>query len=149
MMHHECMVESSVIIILISRATRRHHTKDRSIDDTQFSFSLVLASFARLNLNYSIPRVKIVLKPEANQTPIISRRIRLHKTTSIHHQLLTGFASLLCPVQLQTHLRQNAPSRDYESMTVLLKNLFTVHFQFDLLKLETNNTRDDKIAMLG
>ena len=28
-------------------------------------------------------------------------------------------------------------------MTVLLKNLFTVHFQFDLLKLETNNTRDD------
>ena len=32
---------------------------------------------------------------------------------------------------------------DVESMTVLLKNLFTVHFQFDLLKLETNNTRDD------
>ena len=30
-------------------------------------------------------------------------------------------------------------------MTVLLKNLFTVHFQFDLLKLETNNTRDDKL----
>ena len=30
-------------------------------------------------------------------------------------------------------------------MTVLLKNLFTVHFQFDLLKLETNNTRDDKV----
>ena len=30
-------------------------------------------------------------------------------------------------------------------MTVLLKNLFTVHFQFDLLKLETNNTRDDKM----
>ena len=29
------------------------------------------------------------------------------------------------------------------TMTVLLKNLFTVHFQFDLLKLETNNTRDD------
>ena len=29
-------------------------------------------------------------------------------------------------------------------MTVLLKNLFTVHFQFDLLKLETNNTCDDK-----
>ena len=28
-------------------------------------------------------------------------------------------------------------------MTVLLKNLFTVHFQFDLLKLGTNNTRDD------
>ena len=28
---------------------------------------------------------------------------------------------------------------------VLLKNLFTVHFQFDLLKLETNNTRDDKL----
>ena len=34
---------------------------------------------------------------------------------------------------------------DVESMTVLLKNLFTVHFQFDLLKLETNNTRDDKL----
>ena len=32
-----------------------------------------------------------------------------------------------------------------EIMTVLLKNLFTVHFQFDLLKLETNNTRDDKL----
>ena len=32
-----------------------------------------------------------------------------------------------------------------ETMTVLLKNLFTVHFQFDLLKLETNNTRDDKL----
>jgi len=32
-----------------------------------------------------------------------------------------------------------------EAMTVLLKNLFTVHFQFDLLKLETNNTRDDKL----
>ena len=31
------------------------------------------------------------------------------------------------------------------TMTVLLKNLFTVHFQFDLLKLETNNTRDDKV----
>ena len=31
------------------------------------------------------------------------------------------------------------------TMTVLLKNLFTVHFQFDLLKLETNNTRDDKL----
>ena len=31
------------------------------------------------------------------------------------------------------------------SMTVLLKNLFTVHFQFDLLKLETNNTRDDEL----
>ncbi len=30
-------------------------------------------------------------------------------------------------------------------MTVLLKNLFTVHFQFDLFKLETNNTRDDKV----
>ena len=30
-------------------------------------------------------------------------------------------------------------------MTVLLKNLFSVHFQFDLLKLETNNTRDDKM----
>ena len=30
-------------------------------------------------------------------------------------------------------------------MTVLLKNLFTVHFQFDLLKLETNNTRDDEL----
>ena len=30
-------------------------------------------------------------------------------------------------------------------MTVLLKNLFTVHFQFDLLKLETNNTRDDEV----
>ena len=30
------------------------------------------------------------------------------------------------------------------NMTVLLKNLFTVHFQFDLLKLETNNTRDDE-----
>ena len=29
-------------------------------------------------------------------------------------------------------------------MTVLLKNLFTVHFQFDLLKLETNNTREDE-----
>jgi len=32
-----------------------------------------------------------------------------------------------------------------QTMTVLLKNLFTVHFQFDLLKLETNNTRDDKL----
>ena len=32
-----------------------------------------------------------------------------------------------------------------KDMTVLLKNLFTVHFQFDLLKLETNNTRDDKL----
>jgi hypothetical protein len=32
-----------------------------------------------------------------------------------------------------------------QSMTVLLKNLFTVHFQFDLLKLETNNTCDDKV----
>jgi len=31
------------------------------------------------------------------------------------------------------------------TMTVLLKNLFTVHFQFVLLKLETNNTRDDKV----
>ena len=27
----------------------------------------------------------------------------------------------------------------------VLKNLFTVHFQFDLLKLETDNTRDDKM----
>ena len=32
-----------------------------------------------------------------------------------------------------------------QTMTVLLKNLFTVHFQFDLLKLETNNSRDDKL----
>ena len=32
-------------------------------------------------------------------------------------------------------------------MTVLFKNLFTVHFQFDLLKLETNNTRDDKVKL--
>ncbi len=30
-------------------------------------------------------------------------------------------------------------------MTVLLKNLFTVHFQLDLLKLETIYTRDDKV----
>ena len=30
-------------------------------------------------------------------------------------------------------------------MTVLLKNLFTVHIQFDLIKLETHNTRDDKV----
>ena len=38
------------------------------------------------------------------------------------------------------------PSRTLvKTMTVLLKNLFTVHFQFDLLKLETNNTRDDKV----
>ena len=36
-------------------------------------------------------------------------------------------------------------SRTVRIMTVLLKNLFTVHFQFDLLKLETNNTRDDKM----
>ena len=35
--------------------------------------------------------------------------------------------------------------RHDQNMTVLLKNLFTVHFQFDLLKLETNNTRDDKV----
>ena len=40
-------------------------------------------------------------------------------------------------------------TQEHHSMTVLLKNLFTVHLQFDLLKLETNNTRDDKIAMLG
>jgi hypothetical protein len=33
----------------------------------------------------------------------------------------------------------------FKVMTVLLKNLFTVHFQFDRLKLETNNTRDDKV----
>ena len=35
------------------------------------------------------------------------------------------------------------------TMTVLLKNLFTVHFQFDLLKLETNNTRDEKVKHAG
>jgi hypothetical protein len=29
--------------------------------------------------------------------------------------------------------------------TLFFKNLITVHFQFDLLKLETNNTRDDKV----
>ena len=28
-------------------------------------------------------------------------------------------------------------------ITVLLKNLFTVHFQFDLLKLETNTCLDN------
>jgi hypothetical protein len=31
------------------------------------------------------------------------------------------------------------------SMTELLKNLFTVYFQFELLKLETNYTCDDKV----
>jgi hypothetical protein len=37
------------------------------------------------------------------------------------------------------------PHVDELTMTVLLKNLFTVHFQFDLFKLETNNTRDDEL----
>ena len=42
-------------------------------------------------------------------------------------------------MMLLVHLTRNSII-----MTVLLKNLFTVHFQFDLLKLETNNTREDE-----
>lgn len=40
-------------------------------------------------------------------------------------------------------MRESSAQALLSIMTVLLKNLFTVHFQFDLLKLETNNTRDD------
>ena len=45
----------------------------------------------------------------------------------------------------RANLAEDCPRRVINTMTVLLKNLFTVHFQFDLLKLETNNTRDDKL----
>jgi hypothetical protein len=38
-----------------------------------------------------------------------------------------------------------AAPRTCDNHDCTLKNLFTEHFQFDLLKLETNNTCDDKV----
>lgn len=55
---------------------------------------------------------------------LLHEHLCIHEIESWHHPL--------------THVIQPI-------MTVLLKNLFTVHFQFDLLKLETNNTRDDEL----
>ena len=48
-------------------------------------------------------------------------------------------------VSIQQHTMKRWMCLVDNTMTVLLKNLFTVHFQFDLLKLETNNTRDDEL----
>ena len=65
-----------------------------------------------------------------------------------HQSTLPHFAFTICFITtLVVHRGQGLLLRvqDVTTMTVLLKNLFTVHFQFDLLKLETNNTRDDEV----
>ena len=72
------------------------------------------------------------------------------KDRPTHHQysprLVVHVASIHCLTNDEIPPMQRLLPRTHTlTMTVLLKNLFTVHFQFDLLKLETNNTRDDKM----
>ena len=73
-----------------------------------------------------------ILQPLWQQQNSLSSEVHLWFVTNLTR------GSLLCVWGQLPHVWVS-------NMTVLLKNLFTVHFQFDLLKLETNNTRDDEL----
>ena len=76
--------------------------------------------------------------PSPASLPTASKVYATHQDINLASMICRTSNLILFPVELGL-------MHDVESMTVLLKNLFTVHFQFDLLKLETNNTCDDKV----